>query len=116
MSGAAIVARKEIVIGKDVLLGAGCKILDNDFHPIDAEERCRNVEASIRAEAIVIEDKVWIGGGATILKGVRLGEGCVVGASAVVTKSLPAFSVAAGNPAKVIRMLKQRDPQVAADE
>ena len=52
---------------------------------------------------IVIEDDVWIGAGCRILDGVRIGRGCVIGAGAVVTSSLPEFSIAAGVPARVVR-------------
>ena len=52
---------------------------------------------------MVIEDEVWVGGGATILHGVTIGRGSVIGAGAVVTKSVPPYSVVAGNPARVIR-------------
>jgi acetyltransferase-like isoleucine patch superfamily enzyme len=52
---------------------------------------------------IVIEDDVWIGAGCRILDGVRIGRGCVIGAGAVVTSSLPEFSIAVGMPARVVR-------------
>lgn len=53
---------------------------------------------------IVLEDDVWIGVGATVLSGVKLGQGCVVAAGSVVTKSFPEFSVIGGNPAKILKM------------
>lgn len=52
---------------------------------------------------ITIEDDVWIGGGVSILAGVHIGTGCVIGAGAVVTKDIPAYSVAVGAPARVIK-------------
>lgn len=58
-------------------------------------------------EGITIEDDCWIGGGVSILDGVTLGRGSVVGAGAVVTRSLPSYSVAVGVPARVIRMREQ---------
>ncbi len=61
-----------------------------------------------RPAPVVIEDDVWIGGGAHIMAGVRIGAHSVIGAGAVVTKDLPAYSVAAGVPARVIR---DRTPQ-----
>ena len=54
-------------------------------------------------KAIVIEEDVWIGTRSIILPGVRIGKGSIVGAGSVVTKSVPQFSIAAGNPAKVVR-------------
>jgi maltose O-acetyltransferase len=59
------------------------------------------------ARPIVIEDKVWIGGGAILLPGVRIGRNAVVGAGAVVTRSVAANVVVAGNPARVIREIEQ---------
>lgn len=55
-------------------------------------------------EAIIVEDDVWVGANVTILKGVKIGEGSVVAAGAVVTKNVPPFSIVAGVPAKVIAM------------
>lgn len=52
---------------------------------------------------VVIEDDVWVGGNATILSGVTIGRGSIIGASAVVTKTVPPYSVAVGNPARVVR-------------
>jgi maltose O-acetyltransferase len=60
-------------------------------------------ERMIQEDAVVIADDVWIGAGAIILPGVSLAEACVVGAGSVVTRDVPAFSVVAGNPAKIIR-------------
>lgn len=57
-------------------------------------------------EPVIIEDNVWIGSRVTILPGVTIGTGCIIGASAVVTKSMPPFSVVAGNPAKVVKNRK----------
>lgn len=53
---------------------------------------------------VIIGNDVWIGAGATILSGVRIGDGAVIGAYAVVTKDVPAYGIAAGNPAKLIRL------------
>jgi maltose O-acetyltransferase len=56
----------------------------------------------------VIEDNVWIGGAAILLPGVRVGQNAVVGAGAVVTRDVPADTVVAGNPARVIREIEQK--------
>lgn len=63
------------------------------------------IEQGITAEGIVIEDDAWIGAGAIILDGVRVGKGAVVGAGAVVTRDVPAHTVAAGNPAQVVKTI-----------
>lgn len=57
-------------------------------------------------EPVVINDDVWIGTRAVILPGVRIGEGAIIGACAVVTKDVPPYAIVAGNPAKVIKMRK----------
>lgn len=58
---------------------------------------------------VIIEDDVWIGSRVTILPGVIIGKGCIIGASAVVTKSMPPYSVVAGNPAIVVKNRKCND-------
>ena len=60
----------------------------------------------ITTQGIVVEDGAWIGGGAIILDGVRIGRNAVVGAGAVVTKDVPAYTIVAGNPARVMRDLR----------
>ena len=62
---------------------------DPDFRPVGKE--------------VQLDDRVWVGARAIILPGVHLGEGCIVGAGSVVTKSFPPFSVVVGNPAKVVK-------------
>ena len=73
-------------------------------HAVHAELRIQGQEV---AKPIVIEDNVWLGGGAILLPGVRVGRNAVVGAGAVVTRSVPANTVVAGNPARVIREIEQ---------
>ncbi|WP_301173854.1 sugar O-acetyltransferase [Actinomadura geliboluensis] len=90
-----------ITIGSDVQIGPNVQLL-TPTHPLDPERRRAKLEAS---EPIVIEDNVWLGGGAIVLPGVTIGENSVIGAGAVVTKDVPANVVAVGNPARVIRSL-----------
>jgi len=71
-------------------------------HPLDPEPRRAKCES---AEPIVIEDNVWLGGGAIVCPGVTVGRNTVVGAGSVVTKDLPADVLAVGSPAKVVRTL-----------
>ena len=73
-------------------------------HVLQAEARNRGDEV---AKPIRIEDNVWIGGGAILLPGVRIGRNAVVGAGAVVSRDVEANTVVAGNPARVIRMIDQ---------
>jgi len=105
ISGAAIYARKEIIIGDNTLIGGNVKILDNDFHPIDTAARLAGDSGRIKAAPIVIGKNCFIGCNVLILKGTVLGDGCVVGAGAVVCGEFGSGCVIAGNPAKVMRRL-----------
>ena len=100
LSGSVLVAENSITLGKRVLVGAGCTVIDSDCHPLDAEARARGERG--KTSPIVLEDDVWLGMNVLVLKGVRIGAGAVVGAGSVVTGDLPAGVVAAGNPARVI--------------
>jgi acetyltransferase-like isoleucine patch superfamily enzyme len=100
VSGCTITALKEIKIGSRVLIGSGVLITDNDGHAIYPENR--HLSNDIATAAVSIEDDVFIGARAIILKGVCIGKGAVVGAGAVVTKDVPAFAIVAGNPAKIV--------------
>ncbi|HBP62848.1 MAG TPA: acyltransferase [Desulfosporosinus sp.] len=105
ISGATIYARKSIAIGDNTCIGGNVKILDNDFHPIEVEARNADVKEKIGCRPIIIGKNCFIGCNALILKGTELGDGCVVGAGAVVSGKFPANSMIAGNPAKVIKVL-----------
>lgn len=110
MSGGAISCKGRVTIGDYTLLGANVTIADNDMHSVKPENRRYNNDSSdIPAKNILIERNVWIGADAYICKGVTIGENTVIGAKSVVTKSLPANCVAAGIPAKVIKMLDASD-------
>jgi acetyltransferase-like isoleucine patch superfamily enzyme len=88
-----------IVIDDNVLVGPGVKIL-SEGHPLSSAERQSLVPGKIH-----IKQNAWIGAGATILPGVSIGENAVVAAGAVVTKDVPANSVVAGIPAKIIKSI-----------
>jgi maltose O-acetyltransferase len=92
-----------VSIGNHVMIGPGVQIY-TAAHDLQAEARNQGWEV---AKPILIEDKVWIGGSAILLPGVRVGQNAVVGAGAVVTRSVPPNTVVAGNPARVIREIEQ---------
>ena len=112
ISGATIYARAGVTIGDNTAIGGNVKILDNDFHPIESEERNKLLEDPqggsselIPAKPIMIGKNCFIGCNSIILKGTVLGDGCVVGAGAVVAGKFESNSVIAGNPARIIRKL-----------
>lgn len=112
ISGATIYARKQITIGDNTCIGGNCKILDNDFHPLEAETRNRLLQDEnggdsdlVPSKEIHIGKNCFIGCNSIILKGTVLGDGCVVGAGAVVCGQFPARCVIAGNPAKIVKGL-----------
>ena len=103
ISNSAFSSRANISVGKNVLIGAGCKIYDNDFHPLRIKDREVGNEEAIICKPISIEDNVFIGAGSLILKGVVIGKNSIIGANSVVTKSIPKNQIWAGNPARYIR-------------
>ncbi len=109
ISGATIYARKGIKIGDNTLIGGNCKIIDNDFHPIEIEARNADDKDKIRTKPIIIGKNCFIGCNSLILKGTVLGDGCVVGAGAVVSGRFEDNCIIAGNPARVIRRLEKTD-------
>jgi acetyltransferase-like isoleucine patch superfamily enzyme len=94
-AGGSIVIGNHVLMGPNVTITAESHVFDDPGARID--------EQGVRHEGIVIEDDCWIGGGATVLGGVRIGRGSVIGARALVTQSIPPYSVAVGVPARVIR-------------
>lgn len=90
-----------ITIGEDCQIGPNVQLL-TPTHPLEPERRRARWEA---AEPITIGDNVWLGGGVTVLPGVTIGDDAVIGAASVVTRDVPAASLAVGNPARVIRTL-----------
>jgi maltose O-acetyltransferase len=90
-----------IEIGDEVQIGPGVQIY-TATHPLEAAARRRGLEYAL---PVIVEDGVWLGGGAIVCPGVRIGENTVVGAGSVVTRSLPPNVLAVGNPCRVVRML-----------
>lgn len=95
--GTIIHCENSITIGRNVAISFNCYIADSDFHTIiNNDGKCLNP-----AKPVVIGDRVWIGQGAVILKGVTIGNGAIIAAGSVVTKDVPPNTMVAGNPAVV---------------
>lgn len=94
LSGCRVVAMERITIGEDCNIGGGSLICDSDMHEVPLGS-----DNPIRKKPIRIGNRVFLGAHAIILKGVTLGDHCVVGAGAVVSKSWPADTLITGNPA-----------------
>jgi acetyltransferase-like isoleucine patch superfamily enzyme len=92
--------RTEVMAKERVEIGSGCaiswdvRILDTDYHSLDGRPA---------TDPVRIGDHVWIGSGATVLKGVTIGDGAVVAAASLVVKDVPAQTLVAGVPARVVR-------------
>lgn len=101
LSGCTITAVNRIEIGKEVLIGSGVVICDNDAHPLRPENRRHGRD--IDSRPVIIGDGAFLGARSIVLKGVTIGPYAVVGAGSVVTRDVPPYAVVAGNPAKYIR-------------
>ena len=111
LSNATIVCHTKVIIGQYVFIAGGATIVDSDFHPIDAANRLIDTVAistigykskrpTFGSSPVIIEDDVWIGYNATILKGVTIGKGSIIQPGALVSKSVPSGSIVSGNPAE----------------
>lgn len=106
-----------IRIGNRVLISHDVNIIDSLTHPLNARDRHEQyraivdgghpVNVKLDERPIVIEDDVWIAAGVIILRGVRIGKGAVIGAGSVVSSDVPALCVMAGNPAQIVRELRE---------
>ena len=94
----------KVTIGDDCFIGPNVSIY-TACHSTDPVERNSRREW---AEPVTIGDNVWIGGSVTILPGVTIGDNVTIGAGSVVTKDIPANTVAAGNPCKVIKRIPEQ--------
>lgn len=92
--------RGGITVGNDVFIGPKVNLITIN-HDVDPDNR-----SATYGRPIKIEDKVWIGINSTILPGVTLGYGAIVGANSVVTKDVPPMTVVAGNPARIIKRIE----------
>ena len=108
ISGSTIYAFDSIKIGKYTRVGANCKIIDNDFHPIELEYRHKGLNEQYTHRApIIIGDDCFIGMNSIILKGTTLGNNVIVGAGSVVHGTWPSNCIIAGNPAKLVKRLDE---------
>lgn len=94
-------AQGGVSIGNDVIIGPNVSILAENHVFVSSDELIRL--QGVNRIGIKIDNNVWIGANVTILDGVQIGTGCVIGAGSVVTKSLPSYSIAVGNPCKVVK-------------
>lgn len=103
-----ITAINRIEIGNYVLTGKFITITDNSHGSITYEDMRvdPNKRSLVSKGPVIIEDNVWLGDKVTICPNVRIGKGAIIGANTVVTKDIPAYSVAVGNPAKIIKTLE----------
>lgn len=109
ISSACLRIYKSLTIGSRTKIGADCIFLDSDSHSLNYLER-RNGETDrprAKSKEIIIGEDVLIGARCIILKGVTIGDRSIIGAGSVVSKDIPADCIAAGNPAKVIKMINQ---------
>ncbi|TGV04409.1 acyltransferase [Flavivirga rizhaonensis] len=124
--GGKFISINNISIGNDVLISWGCTFMDNNGHSLVWNERKDDVKewkkgldenkeghykdwSNVQSLPIIIEDKVWIGFEVVILKGVRIGEGAVIGSRSVVTKDVPKWTIMVGNPAQAIREIPENE-------
>jgi acetyltransferase-like isoleucine patch superfamily enzyme len=101
--GTIFIVNKEIAIEDDVNIASGVRIFDTDAHPRDTGERIADLPP--RPEEIKpvrIGRYAWIGHNVFVMKGVTIGEGAVIGVNSVVVSDIPAYTVAMGNPARVV--------------
>jgi acetyltransferase-like isoleucine patch superfamily enzyme len=112
---------KKISIGDRVLISHNVNIFDSLTHPVNPFDRHThymgvirngfptNINFDLSEATVTVEDDVWIGCQAIILRGVTIGKGAIIAAGAVVTKDVPPWTIAAGNPARIVRQLEQNE-------
>ncbi len=116
-TGSRIWSGESVKIGSNVLISHNVNIIDSNSHEMDHLERAEGFisiikngypseKKSILTSPIIIDDYTWISFNVCILKGVHIGKGAIIAAGSVVTKDVPEFCMAAGNPAVVVKQLK----------
>ena len=95
----------KVTIGNNVMFAPNVSLFTAG-HPIHSEPRNEGIEYAF---PITIGDNVWIGGNVVVNPGVSIGENCVIGSGSVVTKDIPANSIAVGNPCRVIKEITDED-------
>jgi len=106
-----------IKVGNRVLISHNVNIHDNISHPLSAKDRYEeyrnfsktgiHLQVDIKGAEVLIEDDVWIGFNATILRGVKIGRGAIIGAGSVVTKDVEPWTVNLGNPLRCVRKMAE---------
>ena len=96
----------KVIIGENVMMGPEC-VIHAQNHKFDRIDIPMCTQGFQEEKPVYIGNDVWIGSRVTILPGVKIGNGCVIGASAVVTKDVPDYAIVGGNPAKIIRFRNQ---------
>ncbi len=116
--GTRIWSARSVTVGNNVLISHNVDIHDTASHSLSAQARAAHfaairrsghpaVLADVKEAAIVIEDDVWIGFGAAILPGVRIGKGAVIGAKTVVTHDVQPYAIMVGNPARLVGQARE---------
>ncbi|MBM6686770.1 acyltransferase [Faecalicatena contorta] len=120
-SGTVLQSKEQIAIGNNVIISNNVLIVDNNNHPTGPEKRMLMSLADdymssnlwtwehAQSNPVIIEDNVWIGRDAVIMKGVTVGQGSIVALRAVVVDDVPPYSIVAGNPAKVVKRLNPNE-------
>ena len=107
MHGCCIHAKESVTIGRNCLIAANCQIIDSNGHDVEIDDELDGrLHTSGIKKRIEIGDNVWIGLNSIILPGVKIGKGSIIGAGSVVTSDIPDYTVAAGNPAKIIKTIR----------
>ena len=109
MSSSAIICKYIINIGDNVTIGGNTVIYDTDFHSLNPLDRQNKTHDKLNAKKlpVIIQNNVFIGAHTTILKGVTIGENSIIGACSLVSKSIPANEIWAGNPAIFLKKLNE---------